>query len=64
MADVYNDMVTGTKYKTPFAADVAIKMILEGKCGAFSPKIMDCLDSSLLMIVLYKVGDICVDMFL
>ncbi|MEE1009213.1 MAG: response regulator [Agathobacter sp.] len=46
VADVYNDMVTGTKYKTPFAADVAIKMILEGKCGAFSPKIMDCLDSA------------------
>ncbi len=29
-------------YKTPYATDTAFQMILDGECGVFSPKIIDC----------------------
>lgn len=52
VADTYNDMVSGYELKIPYAPDVAVKMIINGERGAFSPKIIDCLDSAKLQ--LYK----------
>lgn len=44
IVDVYDALVSWRVYKTPFAADVAFRMIHNGECGTFSPKILDCLD--------------------
>lgn len=42
LADVYDALVNERCYKKAFSKDEAYQMILEGKCGVFSPKILDC----------------------
>ena len=42
VADVYDALVTDRPYKKPFAPDVAFQMIMNGECGAFSPRLLDC----------------------
>lgn len=44
IVDVYDALVSKRVYKTPYAADVAIRMIYDGECGEFSPKILNCLE--------------------
>lgn len=44
IVDVYDALVSKRVYKTPYMADVAVKMIHNGECGTFSPKILDCFD--------------------
>ncbi|MCM1272638.1 MAG: response regulator [Clostridium sp.] len=44
IVDVYDALVSKRVYKTPYAADVAVRMIHDGECGVFSPKILDCFD--------------------
>lgn len=43
VADVYDALVTDRVYKKAYTPDVAYQMILDGECGTFSPKLMDCL---------------------
>ena len=46
LADVY-DALTGVRcYKAAFDHDTAIRMILRGECGAFSPLLLDCLQEA------------------
>jgi len=42
VADVYDALVSKRVYKDAFDKDVAYQMILDGKCGTFSPKLMSC----------------------
>lgn len=42
VADVYDALVTERVYKHAIPKDEAFQMILDGKCGTFSPKLMDC----------------------
>lgn len=42
IADVYDALVSKRVYKEPYAKEEAVRMIEEGECGVFSPKIMDC----------------------
>lgn len=42
IADVYDALISMRVYKTPYATDTAFQMILDGECGVFSPKILDC----------------------
>ncbi len=44
IVDVYDALVSKRVYKTPYATDVAIRMIYDGECGEFSPKILNCLE--------------------
>ncbi|MDE6025725.1 MAG: response regulator [Lachnospiraceae bacterium] len=44
IVDVYDALVSKRVYKTPYAADVAVRMIHDGECGVFSPKILHCFD--------------------
>lgn len=44
IVDVYDALVSKRVYKTPYATDVAVRMIHDGECGVFSPKILDCFD--------------------
>ncbi len=42
LADVYDALVSKRVYKDAFGFDEAVQMILDGKCGAFSPELLDC----------------------
>ena len=45
LADVYDALTSPRVYKASYDHDTAIKMILNGECGAFSPLLLDCLRS-------------------
>ena len=44
IVDVYDALVSKRVYKAPYAVEEACRMIHEGECGIFSPKILDCFD--------------------
>lgn len=44
IVDVYDALVSKRVYKLPYAVDEASRMIRDGECGVFSPKILDCFD--------------------
>ena len=48
LADVYDALTSDRCYKKAYDHDTAIRMILNGECGVFSPVLMECLE---------KVGD-------
>lgn len=43
LADVYDALTHSRVYKDALPQDVAVEMILDGKCGAFNPLLLDCL---------------------
>ena len=43
LADVYDALTSVRVYKGPYPHDVAMRMILDGECGAFNPLLLDCL---------------------
>ena len=45
VADVYDALTAERVYKKAFDHDTAISMIVEGKCGVFNPKLMECIKS-------------------
>lgn len=42
IVDVYDALVSKRVYKSPYAVTEAERMIIEGECGVFSDKIIDC----------------------
>ncbi|MDE5965657.1 MAG: HD domain-containing protein [Lachnospiraceae bacterium] len=46
IADVYDALVSERCYKEPYTKDRAYDMIVEGKCGIFSEKLLKCLEYS------------------
>jgi len=42
VADVYDALVQKRVYKDAFSLEEAYQMIMDGKCGAFSPKLLHC----------------------
>ena len=42
IADVYDALVCERVYKKAFPKDVAFHMIMNGDCGTFSPKLLEC----------------------
>lgn len=42
IADVYDALVSVRYYKDAFSKEKAYNMIINGECGTFSPKILDC----------------------
>lgn len=42
IADVFDALTTKRVYKDAYPTDEASRMILEGECGVFSPKLLDC----------------------
>lgn len=42
LADVYDALTTKRVYKDAYGFDTAVNMILNGECGAFSPKLLEC----------------------
>ena len=43
MADVYDALVNERCYKDAYSPDEAYRMIINGECGVFSPKLMEAL---------------------
>ena len=43
VVDVYDALSSKRCYKEAFAEEKAFEMILNGECGAFNPKLIDCL---------------------
>ncbi len=41
LADVYDALTSKRVYKDAYSHDEAVRMILNGECGAFNPKLMD-----------------------
>ncbi len=46
LADVYDALTSPRVYKAPIEHEVAVQMILDGKCGIFNPLLMECLAES------------------
>ena len=42
IADVYDALVSERVYKKAFSKEEAYNMIMEGKCGTFNPKLLEC----------------------
>ena len=43
LADVYDALTSERVYKPAFSHEQAVNMIVEGKCGVFNPKLLNCL---------------------
>lgn len=43
LADVYDALTSTRVYKPPIPHEEAVQMILDGKCGAFNPLLLECL---------------------
>ena len=46
IVDVYDALVSKRVYKDSFSIEDAINMIYEGKCGVFSPKLLNCFEAA------------------
>ena len=46
LADVYDALTSERCYKHAYDHDTALRMILNGECGAFNPLLLDCLKES------------------
>ncbi len=44
IADVYDALVSKRVYKAAYEVNEAARMIMDGECGLFSPKILDCFE--------------------
>jgi len=44
IVDVYDALISKRVYKEPYAIEEAVRMIEEGECGVFSPKILECFE--------------------
>lgn len=44
IVDVYDALISKRVYKMPYEVREAVRMIHNGECGVFSPKVMDCFD--------------------
>lgn len=42
VADVYDALISKRVYKDAYSVEEAYQMILNGECGVFSPKLMEC----------------------
>lgn len=47
IVDVYDALISPRVYKAPFPHDVAVKMIYNGECGIFNPKILEAFNEAI-----------------
>lgn len=47
IADVYDALISPRCYKAPFTHEVAVKMIYNGECGSFNPKMLEAFNESI-----------------
>jgi HD-GYP domain-containing protein (c-di-GMP phosphodiesterase class II) len=44
---VYDALTSPRVYKPPFEHEVAVRMIMDGECGTFNPKMLDVFQASM-----------------
>lgn len=54
IVDVYDELVSERIFKKPYDKETAYRMIMEGKCGVFSPKLLQCFEASKKLLELYS----------
>ncbi len=47
IADVYDALISPRCYKAPFTHEIAVKMIYNGECGSFNPKMLEAFNESI-----------------
>lgn len=47
IADVYDALISPRCYKAPFTHEVAVRMIYNGECGSFNPKMLEAFNESI-----------------
>lgn len=47
IADVYDALISPRCYKAPFTHEVAVKMIYDGECGSFNPKMLEAFNEAI-----------------
>ncbi len=62
LADVYDALTSPRVYKAPIPHEEAVRMILDGQCGAFNPLLLECLSENAESIRLELSGDSIVNM--
>lgn len=46
IADVFDALVSERVYKPPYTTEEAVRMIQNGECGMFNPRLMDCFEQA------------------
>ncbi len=46
LADVYDALTSERVYKPPFSHEEAVRMIVNGECGAFNPFLLECMEEN------------------
>ncbi len=46
LIDIYDALVSDRVYKKAYSLDTAFQMIMSGECGAFSPELLQCFEST------------------
>lgn len=54
IVDVYDELVSERISKKPYDKETAYRMIMDGECGAFSPDLLQCLESSKKLLELFS----------
>ena len=47
VVDVYDALINVRSYKPAYAPEEALRMIRDGECGSFSPRILECFEAAL-----------------
>lgn len=54
IVDAYDELVSERISKKPYDKETAYRMIMDGECGAFSPDLLQCLESSKKLLELFS----------
>lgn len=54
IVDAYDELVSERISKKPYDKETAYRMIMDGKCGAFSPNLLQCFESSKKLLELFS----------
>lgn len=54
IVDVYDELVSERIFKKPYDKETAYRMIMDGKCGAFAPDLLQCFESSKKLLELFS----------
>lgn len=54
IVDVYDELVSERIYKKPYDKETACRMIMNGECGAFAPKLLQCFEASIKLLELFS----------
>ena len=54
IVDVYDELVSERIFKKPDDKETAFRKIMDGKCGVFAPKLLQCFEASKKLLELFS----------